>query len=247
MGAGRSLFRWARGPATLLVAAAALTACAARSNANVPSDLAGKSANEILATTRSAAVAKGWVRIDVHGKFGASNEAEVVLAGTTTGSQALNASGAQGVLRLVGSTLYVLGNATYLKNNFATAHSAWAGRWVSIPPSAPEFDGLASTVRIDSAISPQSPASHPHVLGTVRYQGQRAIEIEGVATSTAGEITITTYLAYASPHLPIAETAAGTSGGQKVALVASYTRWGVPFVIVAPPSSTPIAATDLRP
>jgi hypothetical protein len=233
-------------PATLATAAIALSACGPTGTTSVPHDLTGKSATAILADAKAAAIESGWVRIDVVGNLGGATQTESILAGKTTGSQTLNAGASQSMLRLIGPTLYVIGNEAYLKSTFAVPNGQWAGTWISITSDHVEYEPLASTMRIQDAITPQSSVSNQKIVGTVHYKGLRAVEIEGSTTNAAGTIKIATYLAYASPHLPIAEVASGTTNGQKVSLVASYTRWGIPFVIVPPRTSTPITSTNLK-
>jgi hypothetical protein len=194
----------------------------------------------------SAALAKARTQTSVHyvssQVFGSTSVRFSGDAGRDRGIQRITLSKGGRVghvtVVVVANTAYVRGDAFTLTNYMrvpASSAAAWAGKWLSLAPSAPDFAPVAAGVRLASTISELSMPAPFRSAGTSTRQGRRVVGITSHFQRAGHTITETLYVDLART-LPLQQV--GTSG--TIRLTATFSRWNEPVSVTAPTSAIPI-------
>lgn len=194
----------------------------------------------------SSALAKAHAQRSVHYVSSqASSGMAVTIAGdaaTDRGIQHITYRKARHVghvtVLVVATTAYLRGDEFTLANYMrwpASAAAAWAGKWLSLVQSAPDYAAVAAAVRLGSTLDElQMPPPFRNV-GTSTQQGHRVVGIESHFRRAGHAVSETLYID-AVRSLPVEQV--GTSEG--ITLRAAFSRWNEPVAVSPPPSAIPI-------
>lgn len=139
---------------------------------------------------------------------------------------------------VVANTAYVRGDAFTLTNYMgipASSASAWAGKWLSLAPSAPDFRNVARAVRLSSTLDELKMPPPFRRSGTVTRGGRRLVGIES-RFHRAGHVVRETLYIDAARSLPVEQT--GRDGA--ATMTTTLSRWNEPVSVSAPASAIAI-------
>jgi len=226
-----------------LVSSLALAACGGSTSQPLPAGLQGKSAAWVLLTSRTAGVKAGFALISAQSVPHSIGSA-VIQAGTVTGSESSSGAGGKLEVRLVNNVVYFQGDSRYMHVNFPKAHTDYSGKWISIPYTSPLFSSGTNLTVAGNFVNVM-PTANLRVAGVRTYNGTKCVLVTGQYSDKSGG-SIKVYINYASPFLPVAVVSSVSLLGHGAGQIESYSKWGVPFVVTAPSSSTPITAAGLK-
>jgi hypothetical protein len=144
----------------------------------------------------------------------------------------------------VGSTGYVKGNPTALKNvmglSAATAKK-YGGKWVSFDPANAHYSELVAGL-LDSQVAGELKMSGPfHYGATKTIDGKSAVGVVGSVSDNAGHsVSSTLWVAASGPPLPIEQTT-GTSSKGTIAGTVTFTKWGENVAQKVPAHATAVS------
>lgn len=139
---------------------------------------------------------------------------------------------------VVANTAYVRGDAFTLESYMripASSATAWAGKWLSLAHTAPDFAQVAAAVRLVSTLAELSMPPPFRSVGTSTRQGRRVIGIAAHFQRAGHAIDETLYIDLAR-GLPFQQV--GRSGTTTVS--GTFSRWNEPVRVSAPASAIPI-------
>jgi len=139
---------------------------------------------------------------------------------------------------VVANTAYVRGDAFILTSYMRiplSESSAWAGKWLSLAHSAPDFAAVAAAVRLVSTLAELTMPPPFHSVGTSTRQGHRVVGIASHFQRSGHEITETLYIDLAR-SLPV--QLVGRSG--TTTITGTFSRWNEPVSVSAPTSAIAI-------
>jgi hypothetical protein len=137
------------------------------------------------------------------------------------------------------NTAYVRGDAFTLTNYMgfpAAAAAAYAGRWLSLAHTAPDFKTVAAAVRLGSAIDQLKMPQPFTSTGAANVQGIPVAGIESQFSRGGQRITETLYVRATGSPLPVEQNARGATIQMKITL----SDWNEPVEVSAPTHAVPI-------
>ena len=231
---------WLRLAGSVAVAAFAL---AGPSGASTPS-----SATALYHRALTAMRAETSVRIDTLA-VGANREVQgVTNAGLTEGNQTFidTVGSSTGTVRveIVSHTAYVKGTTFALEQFMgykAAAAKRYAGKWIKVPSSSPDYAPIAAGQTIASATSETAMAGSLHLLAQTTKDGLAVIPIAGKFTTSGVSGTETLFVRATGAPLPVEEDF--TVNGQTS--TAKYLDWNETIANTVPQGAIPIGTTGL--
>jgi hypothetical protein len=139
---------------------------------------------------------------------------------------------------VVANTAYVRGDAFTLTNYMripASAAGAWAGKWLSLADTAPDFAPVAAAVRLVSTLSELKMPPPFGSVGPAARLGHRVIGIRSSFQRGGHAISEILYIDL-SRSLPL--QLVGTSG--TTTINGTFSRWNEPVSVTAPDGAIPI-------
>lgn len=139
---------------------------------------------------------------------------------------------------VVATTAYIRGDAFTLANYMRippSAAAAFAGKWLSLEQSAPDYAAVAAAVRLGSTLDELKMPQPFRNLGTSILQGRRVVGI-GSRFLRAGHVVSETLYIDVARSLPVEQV--GKSGA--ITLKAKFSRWNEPVAVSPPESAIPI-------
>jgi hypothetical protein len=228
-------------PTRLLAAtaAAAIAPVALLATAASPAPAAGattaQSAESLYNAAVKAATSKG-VHFD-----SVATQAGTTLkvsgdTGTSSGMQTLTVTRGNIVENVsalvVGSTGYIKGNATALRNIIglpSAKSSKYAGRWMSFPTSNQALASLVAGLK-NSDVANELQMQGPYTYGTTKtVAGRRALAVQGSVTDGSGsKVRVILYVPALGNPQPVQQvTNPGASkASQNIHGVVNFTKWG---------------------
>jgi hypothetical protein len=224
------------GTAVAAVAVAVVVMLVSRSSNGGPSPVS-MSPRALESLALADAVHGGWVHEVIRtvgpGHVFVGND-EI---GTSSGRQTWANNGWRSEVVIAHGVAYIRGNAAALVHFFQipAAHpQLLANRWLLIPRAVPDYRAVSAGVTLASDFS-QYKCSAPFAKGAVTtLHGLRVIPIR----CYTGRVPVTLYVTASAPVLPIESHV--VEG--KVESTISWTGWGSPGGVAAPPSAIPITA-----
>ena len=140
---------------------------------------------------------------------------------------------------VVDNTAYLRGDAFTLSNymRFPTdAATAYAGRWLAIAHSAPDFKTVAAAVRLGSMIDQLKMPQPFKSTGPATVQGIRVAGIQSQFSRGGQRIAETLYVRATGSPLPVEQNARGTTFQLRITL----SDWNEPVQVSAPTQAVPI-------
>lgn len=139
---------------------------------------------------------------------------------------------------VVANTAYVRGDAFTLENYMripASSATAWAGKWLSLARSAPDFAAVAGAVRLVSTLAELTMPPPFRSVGTSTRQGRHVIGIASHFQRAGQAIGETLYIDLAR-SLPF--QLVGRSG--TTTIIGTFDDWNERVSVTAPTSAIPI-------
>jgi hypothetical protein len=147
-------------------------------------------------------------------------------------------------VEIVAHTAYVKGT-TFALEEFMGYKSAaarrYAGRWIEVPRSSPDYAPIAAGQTLSSAVTETAMAGALRLLAKTTKDGVSVVPIAGTFTSGAVSGTETLFVRATGAPLPVEEdfTVNGMTS------TAKYRDWNEAVVITAPRGAVPIGSTGL--
>lgn len=179
----------------------------------------------------SAALAKAHAQTSVHyvSSQASSGRAVTIVgdAATDRGIQHITyrRSGRAGhvTVLVVANIAYIRGDAFTLENYMGippSAAAAWAGKWLSLARSAPDYPTVSAAVRLGSMLDEVKMPPPFRELGTSTRHGRRVVGIVSRFRHAGRTVTATLYVD-AARSLPVEQV--DRSGG--ITVTATFSRW----------------------
>jgi hypothetical protein len=211
----------------------ALAGCGSSSSGN---GVASKSAAQIIAAARSAALSASAVHVSGRITSGGSPiTLDLDLIAPRGGRGTLTDNGLGFELIQIGGTVYIKGSAAfYTRIAGPTAAQLLQGRWLKAPTASGQFSSIASLTDLNRLLSADLPDPRHLTKGkSTKLGGTPAIAV----TDTAKGETV--LVATTGRPYPLQLLKSGKGGGQ-----ISLDRWNEPISLSAPANSIDI--TRLR-
>lgn len=141
-------------------------------------------------------------------------------------------------VRVVAGTAYVRGDAFTLENYMGippALATTWAGKWLSLVSTAPDFKTVAAAVRLASTLDELKMPPPYRSAGTRTVSGRRLVGITSSFRRAGHTVTETLYVDPART-LPVEQV--GRSSG--IAVTSTFSRWNEPVSVSPPASAIPI-------
>ena len=139
---------------------------------------------------------------------------------------------------VVANTAYVQGDAFTLTNYMGippSSAAAWAGRWLSLAQSAPDFTNVAAAVRLPSTLDELKMPPPFRRGGTLTRAGRHLVGVESRFRRAGQAVRETLYIDVAH-SLPVEQI--GRAGATSMRTMLS--RWNEPVSVSPPASAIPI-------
>jgi hypothetical protein len=139
---------------------------------------------------------------------------------------------------VVARTAYVRGDAFTLANYMRippSSASSWAGKWLSLARTAPDYDAVAEGVRLASTLGELKMPQPYRSVGTATRHGRRVVGVESRFRRAGHAVRETLYID-AGRSLPVEQV--GRSGA--ITMRAIFSRWNEPVSVSRPASAIPI-------
>jgi hypothetical protein len=232
--------RWTAAAAPALGLVAVLGGGTAAGAATAPS---ASPAASLMAEAIQNAEGGSWVHEVGHGAASGHTFSAVNDIGTFEGRQMIDSDKARAEVVQIGQEAYIRGNGAAISSYFELTKNdpqQLANTWISLAPSdGAEYTSVISAVTLKSDFQQETisgPLSEGHA---VTVAGQRCIPITGHVSSPAvGTATATLYVTDSKTPLPVEYKA----GNKKATSVTTWSRWGHPVTLTAPPDAIPFAS-----
>lgn len=200
-------------------------------------------AASLMAEAIQNAEGGSWVHEVGHGAASGHTFSAVNDIGTFEGRQMIDSDKAKAEVVQIGQEAYIRGNAAAVSSYFELTNNdpqQLANTWISLAPTdGEEYTSVISAVTLKSDFQQQTisgPLSEGHA---VTVAGQRCIPITGhVSAPTIGTAPATLYVTDSKTPLPVEYKA----GNKKATSVTTWSRWGHPVTLTAPPDAIPFAS-----
>lgn len=141
-------------------------------------------------------------------------------------------------VRVVANTAYVRGDAFTLENYMGippASATVWAGKWLSLASSAPDYKTVAAAVLLLSTLDELKMSPPYRRGGALTVNGRRLVGVKSSFRRAGRSVSETLYID-AGRSLPV-EQIGGSSG---IATKATFGRWDERMSVAAPTSAIPI-------
>jgi hypothetical protein len=206
-----------------------------------------KSPAQILSLVSSAMEKTGSVRLLGTVSFPGLIQASATLdsaVGKSTQSETGN--GAIETDRLIGTTLFIMGNTVDYESSYGLKNSPLANKWVLVPSSNPNYAEISSGEKLFSLAKATLQMGSLKNLGVSTFRGQRAVAISGKLPSTASfpNAPQTIYVSTSSPFLPVGYMIKLTESGHRGRATALFSKWGESVNVPEPPTYVTATSKD---
>jgi hypothetical protein len=232
------------------IAGLLLSACGS-SPSLLPAALVGKSASQIVALSTAAMLRQSSVTSTADVAVDSLTGTEEIRASLGSAIQVNRLPSGNGTLILIGSHLYVNGDATFLKSSFYSAKdaSAYAGKWIYVPTTDSNYPAIEQGTLLRDFVNVVTPIGPLTSDGVVTYHGTKALKITGhvnPAQNQGTTGTVTYYYSLVAPFLPIASTAKVMNEGAAGTISETFGDWGQSLKVTRPVTSLTSTSTGLR-
>lgn len=221
--------------------APAASASASPTPTPTPTPFAGQTAEQILATSKKAAVAaksvhvKGQVTQD-----GQTMELDMTLAAGGLADGTMKLDGGLLTLRRVGKEAYMQGDKTFwAANGAAEVATLLSGKWIKMPIQQKDFGDFNSMTDLATFVTeglvPEGTLTR---VDGKTVDGVETVGLDDGTKEGAGVL----YISTGTPPYPLlSEPAAGSTSTDRIA----FTEWDAPVTITAPPADEVIDIAKL--
>jgi hypothetical protein len=217
------------------------------SSLTLPTSLEGLSAAQVASLSLASAHAQGSVISDAVGRATGYSFSESTDSGASVAQQRITLSGASGLMRLVGGTLYANLDARMILLQFGVSAPTDANRWIAITRADKNFATFAAGLLFPSVMAQVRPVGPLTMSGVGNLKGRQVVAIGGTANAQLGlsASAETLFVSATAPYLPVEFTASGRADGVPTTLTVTFSNWGRQFVFPVPHDSVPISTTSL--
>jgi hypothetical protein len=141
-------------------------------------------------------------------------------------------------VRVVANTAYVRGDAFTLENYMgipSSSATAWAGKWLSLASSAPDYKTVAAAVRFLSTLDELKMPPPYRAAGTLTVNGRRLVGVTSRFRRAGHTVSETLYID-TRRSLPVEQI--GSSSG--ITVKSTFSRWNEAVSVSPPPSAISI-------
>jgi hypothetical protein len=215
--------------------------------ASTPADLAGMSAQQILATTLRAASAQTTAASVVSTTVLGITIKGVTESGPSSGDVFLTINGHRGEIVYAAGVVYARFDPAIVDFEFHSTVTSVANKWISVTKTSRFYSGLAEGVTLPSVLLELTPAGTLSATPTT-LNGKSVIALVGKDNATLGAPggTQTLYVSTTAPFLPVEGKVHATTSGITLDLLIQMKNWGVTFDVAAPKDFTSITKTPLK-
>jgi hypothetical protein len=234
---------------TAVAALSVLGVVPALSNAgaSTPANLAGMSAQQVLATTLRAASAQTTAASVVSTSVLGITIKGVTESGPSSGDVFLTVNGHKGEIVYDGGVVYARFDPAVVNFEFHSTVSSVANKWISLTKTSRYYSNLAEGVTLPSVLEELTPVGTLSATPTT-LNGRSVIALAGKDNATVGVPggTQTLYVSTTAPFLPVEGKVHATTSGITLDLLIQMKNWGVTVDVTAPKVFTSIAKTPLK-
>jgi hypothetical protein len=196
-----------------------------------------KSPSQILALASTAMRKAGSVHLAGQVSFPDVISATATLDSTEGEStQTVSGDGNRETDLVIGTSLFIKGNASDFEDSYNVKNSPLANRWVLVPSSNPNYANIFSGELLGSLAQMTVQLNSLKNLGAVTFQGKRAVAISGKlpGTSSFPNAPQTVYVSISPPYLPIGYSDRLAEQGHRGTAVAVFSKWGESVHVLRP-------------
>ena len=207
-----------------------------------------RSPAQILVLVSSTMTKAGSVRLSGTASFpGLIEESATLDSSVKQSVQTTTGDGIEESDLMIGSTLYIKGNADDYKASYGITNSPLANQWVLVPSSNSNYAGISVGERMTSLIETTLQMNAPKDLGAVTYRGKSSVAIDGKLPSGSSfpNALQTVYVSTSSPYLPIGYSIKLSESGHQGSAIALFSKWGESVHVVRPATFVTASAKDL--
>jgi hypothetical protein len=152
---------------------------------------------------------------------------------------------------LVGGLAYVRGDEPGLVNDLgmpSALATQYANQWISVTPSDPNFDAIATALTTSSALAQAPIKKSLSLRGTEQKMGRRVLVIGGTNSGTVAGSSkrltgpVRLYVNDTGTFLPVFYSSSAKRGTKVYSETASFGGWGEAVSVTAPTGAVPIAS-----
>ncbi len=210
--------------------------------------LADKTPKQVLAGALAAARKSGSVHFALLGRESGKTESIEGDASATDGREIITAGSLTIEAEVVGSGVYVQGNAGGLEDQMglsAATAATYAGKWISLVATDAPYSAIAKSVRLAGTLSDLEPTGHLTLTAATTRASHSVVGVKGglppgAASGTTGSAVL--YVSTAGPSVPIVFDVEQETSGTKESDVGTFSDWGKPLHLVAPTTTVPFAS-----
>jgi hypothetical protein len=179
-----------------------------------------------------------------------SGSTEYTLSGSsgkTSGTQTMIVGGGVGILRAIGTKLFLHGDAQFFKSYFNISKSPIANKWVLVPKSNGNYSSMYTGILFGPESASVVDVKDAKLISGVKFDGKTVTELSGVPSqgSPPPGASQSIYLPTNGPELPFGLKIKGKEQGGEVTVQITFLKWGVSVKVVAPTSYVTATKTDL--
>ena len=221
------------------LAALSVGALAAACGGGVSGPLAGKTPAQILSAALTAASHSSGFHYVLRADNGSQHETITGDAAPGGGIQTVTSATDTVVVEVIGTAVYVMGNAGGLKDTIglpATSATKYAGQWISVKQTDSLYQPVTQAVTTSGVLGELEPKGHLAEVPKT-FNGTSAVAVTGGLPGAAQQGvtgTSTMYVAAGSPTVPIGFTGTAKNNGQTVSDNGTFTKWGEQVPLSAP-------------
>lgn len=221
------------------LAALPVGALAAACGGGVSGPLAGKTPAQILSAALTAASHSSGFHYVLRADNANQHETITGDAAPNGGIQTVASSPDNVVVEVIGTAVYVKGNAGGLQNTIglpATSATKYAGQWISVKPTDSLYQPVTQAVTTSGVLGELEPKGHL-TEAPKTFNGTSAVAVSGglpgaAQSGVTGSSTM--YVSAASPTVPIGFTGTAKNNGQTVTDDGTFSMWGEQVPLSAP-------------
>jgi hypothetical protein len=203
--------------------------------------LSGKSAAQVLSTAEAAATKKASFHFVDESGTGKDIERLVGDVSNQNGQELLTNPYGSLEVRLVGSTVYVSGNAKSLEvalGMTSLVATQYQGKWISLVAADAPFSSVSQAMLPSAELQDYVPSGDLVIGQVTTLHKHQVLPVSGAAPSTAsGKATATLYVSTTAPFVPIGGILTSTGSTSSNDEDVAFTSWGESIDYKAPSGS----------
>jgi hypothetical protein len=207
-----------------------------------------KAPAQILSLTSAAMLKAGSVHLAGGASFpGLASLNATLDSAKNHSTQVVSGNGAMETDLVIGTSLFIKGNAVDYVDSYGVKNSPLANKWVLVPSRNPTYASTFSGELLGSLVQMTVQMNSLENLGLVTFQGRPAVAISGrlPASSPFANSLQTVYVSTSSPYLPIGYSDKLSEQGHHGTALLVFSKWGEPVNVTRPATFITATTKDL--